>query len=49
MEEEDKLHPETQQDGFEGVEILGIPIEKESSNGLTHMFMLKQLAKSQTT
>ena len=46
LEKEDKLHFETDQDGFEGVVLLGIPIEKEDSYRLIHMLILKQLAKT---
>ena len=46
VEPEDILRFETHLEGVEGVELVGIPIEKEDSSKLTHVLMLKQLVKT---
>ena len=46
VEAENQLHFETHQDGFEGVELLGIPIEKEDTNGLIHVLKTWEKTKS---
>ena len=49
VDPDNQLHFETHQAGFEAVELLGIPIKKEDSNGLTHMLIMKKLAKTMKT